>query len=277
MNPCPVIHGARPRFWYPLLFLALALTLIPLCCAAAPIPAVQGEDVPLRGTAPGLDVIYLFLTGPNLPDQGISLIGGTPVATGVPASFTRVEVGTDGSWAYTWRTGALGRILDAGTYTLYIVQEPLARPDLDDSVYAVQPVIFGAPVETAMVTVTESGGTLTVDSSPGLSTVTLDGRTAGITPVRISGIPAGSHTVVVTHEGYLDYRTDFVISDGETRDISAVLQALTPLSNPTTLVPTTTRPGRLAPPSPVAIGAVPIGILAFHFRRGIRRVSRGTE
>jgi hypothetical protein len=276
MNRHPVKHGPRPLSRYP--FLILTLAVIPFCCAAAPIYAVFGEDIPLGGMAPGSTFIYLFLTGPNLPDGGISLAGGTPVTTGVPASFTRVEVQTDETWAYTWRTGSTGRILDQGTYTIYAVNEPLSRPDLDDAVFTPQAVIFGQPVETVTVTVTESGGSLVVDSSPGMSVVTLDNHTAGITPLRISGIPAGSHTLVVTHEGYSAYRTDFVISAGERREISAVLQplAITP-SNPVTVPPTTASPGRLATPSIGAIGAVIIGILAFHYRRKIQRDSRGTE
>ena len=276
MNRHPVMHGPRPLSRYS--FLILTLAVIPLCCAAAPIYAVFGEDIPLRGTAPGSDFIYLFLTGPNLPDGGISLAGGTPVTTGVPLSFTRVEVQTDDTWSYTWRTGSTGRILDQGTYTIYAVNEPLSRPDLDDAVFTTQAVIFGQPVETVTVTVTESGGSLAIDSSPGMSVVTLDDLIAGITPLMISGIPAGSHTLVVTHEGYSAYRTDLVISAGERREISAVLQPLaTTPSNPVTVPPMTASPGRLATPSLVAIGAVIIGILAPHYRRKIQRDSRGTE
>jgi len=276
MHRHPVIHGSRSLSRYSLLFLALAV--IPLCCTAAPISAVFGEDIPLGGTAPGSDFIYLFLTGPNLPDGGISLAGGTPVATGVPASFTRVEVQTDDTWRYTWRTGSLGRILDQGTYTIYAVNEPLSRPDLDDAAFTLQAVTFGQPVETVTVTVTESGGSLAIDSSPGMSIVTLDGRTAGVTPLLVSDIPAGSHTLVVTHDGYSDYRSDIVISAGERQEISAVLQPLTPTpSNPATFPPAATPAGRLAPFTIVAIGAVIIGILAFHYRRNILGDSRGTE
>jgi hypothetical protein len=209
MNRHPEIPSARPLLRYQLPFLLLAL--VPICCAAAPIQAVQGEDIPLRGTAPGSDFIYLFLTGPDLPEGGISLAGGTPVTTGVPASFTRVEVLPGDAWAYTWRTGSMGRILDQGTYTICAVNEPLSRPDLNDSVYTTQSVIFGSPVETVTVTVTENSGSLAVDSSPGMSVVTLDGRTAGVTPLLISGVPAGSHTLVVTHEGYSAYRMALVI------------------------------------------------------------------
>jgi PEGA domain len=281
--PIPGDLQGSPRIRFAsgdLLILIPVLIVVSLAAsaAAAPIHTVFGEDIPLAGTAPGSDFIYLFLTGPNLPDGGISLIGGTPVTTGVPASFTRVEVLTDDTWVYTWRTGSIGRILDPGTYVLYIVQEPRSRPDLDDSVFTTQAVIFGGPVETVTVTATESTGTLVIDSSPSLSVVTLDGRDAGVTPLSLSGVPPGSHTMVVSHAGYADYRTDLVISAGERREISAVLQPLaTTPSNPVTVPPMTASPGRLATSSIVAIGAVITCILAFHYRRKIQRDSQGTE
>jgi hypothetical protein len=281
--PIPGDLQGSPRIHFPsigLLILIPVLILVSLVApaTAAPINAVFGEDIPLGGMAPGSTFIYLFLTGPNLPNGGISLAGGTPVTTGVPASFTRVVVQTDDTWSYTWRTGSTGRILDQGTYTIYAVDEPLSRPDLDDAVFTTQAVIFGQPVETVTVTVTESGGSLVVDSSPGMSVVTLDNRTAGVTPLMISEIPAGSHILVVTHEGYSAYRTDFVISAGERKEISAVLQSLaTTPSNPATVPPMTASSGRLATPSIGAIGAVVIGILALHYRRKIQQDSRGME
>jgi hypothetical protein len=140
----------HPTARFPLTFLSILLLAALLLCASASA-IVQGEDIPLGGTASGTDVVYLFMTGPNLPDQGIALAGGTPVTTGVPGSFTRVDVNTDGTWSYTWRTGSIGRILDDGTYTIYIVDEPRARSDLDDSSFATEAVTFGAPVETVTI------------------------------------------------------------------------------------------------------------------------------
>jgi hypothetical protein len=141
---------------------ALIVVSLVVSATAAPIYTVFGDEIPLGGTAPGSNVVYLFLTGPNLPDGGISLAGGTPVTTGVPSSFTRVEVQTDDTWAYTWRTGSTGRILDLGTYIIYIVQEPRAHPDLDDTVFATQAVVFGGPVETVTVALPETTGLLPI-------------------------------------------------------------------------------------------------------------------
>jgi hypothetical protein len=149
--------------------LILLLGALPLCASAAALSAVQGEDIPLRGTAPGSTYVYLFLTGPNLPPDGISLATGAPVTTGASGSFTRVVVSTDGTWAYTWRTGSLGRVLDPGTYVIYITLEPRSRPDLDDSVYKTQPVSFGRPAGTivpANPRATETTPSETVQGGP---------------------------------------------------------------------------------------------------------------
>ncbi len=253
--------------------LLLCLTVICIIslavpAGAEPIHTVQGEELPLKGTAPGLDVIYLFLTGPNLPEQGIRLEGGTSVVTGNPASFTQVEVNTDGTWAYTWRTGDIGRILSPGTYTLYIVQEPLARPDLGDTVYAVQPVIFGDSAGVVLETTPATTGSLLVDSSPGMSFVTLDNRTAGITPLQVSGIPPGPHSIVISRNGYADYRAEVTITAGEKSVVSALLQSL-----PATPTP----PGTLPMAGTTTVGAplpllVPLGAAALVFR-GFRRRS----
>jgi hypothetical protein len=251
---------------YRCLFLLVVFAAYPLCCSAAPIYAVQGEDIPLRGTAPGSALLYLFLTGPNLPVQGISLAGGTPVTTGVPASFTKVEVYTDGTWAYTWRTGSLGRILDAGTYTIYIVQEPRSWPDLDDAVYAVQPVVFGAPVETITVTLPAPTGSLVVNSTPEGSVVVLDDRPEGTTPLEIFGIPAGSHTLVISREGYVDYRSNLTLYPGERKEISAVLRHLAIPSPAVSIPPVTTSPGRLPLPASVALLAAGFAVLAYRNR-----------
>jgi hypothetical protein len=235
---------------------------------ATPILTVQGEEIPLGGTATGSAIVYLFLTGPNLPDGGISLVGGIPVATGDPASFTRVEVLTGDTWAYRWRTGDLGRVLDPGTYVIYAAGEPLARPDLDDAPYTTQSVLFGPPVETLPATLPAEGGSLAVNSTPGKAAVTLDGHSVGATPLSISGLSPGPHTLVISREGYADYRADLVLSAGERREISAVLEPLPPIpSTAGTLPPVTIPAGRLPLPIVVPVGAAALALLGFRRRR----------
>ena len=207
--------------------LLLVPAALPLACLAQPVYAVFGEDIPLGGSAPGSDTVYLFLTGPNLPADGISLDRGTPVATGDASSFTQVEVQTDATWTYTWRTGSMGRVLDQGTYVVYIVQQPLARPDLDDSDYATQAVVFGGPVETVIVTVPETPVPLPPGTMQGGPPVT--GMATPTTPNQSTPVS-------------------------------------TPVSTPTTGNPATT-PGRLPIPPLLPLAAAALAALAARYRR----------
>jgi hypothetical protein len=186
------------RISIPFVSFILLLAALPVC-ASASVTFVQGEDIPLHGTSSGSTVVYLFLTGPNLPDGGISLIGGAPVITGASGSFTRVEVSTDGTWVFTWNTGDAGRVLSPGTYVIYIAQEPRARPDLGDTVFATRQVSFGRPVEAipdASPVTTEpvlmgtmQGGPLVTGMEPASTPATPPGTTAPATPGR-AALPA---------------------------------------------------------------------------------------
>lgn len=108
-----------------------------------------------------------------------------------------------------------------------------------------------------------SGCSLVVHSIPGMSVVTLDGHPAGITPLVISEIPPGPHTLAIFREDYAGYRADIVISAGETREISAVLQPIAPgRSTRAGILPPAISPGRGAPLSLIPYGAVTVGIRA---------------
>ena len=79
-----------------------------------------GEVIPLSGTAPGYDMVYLFMTGPGVPANGARMDNSNlPVVTGEPDTFTQVPVAGDSSWSYTWQTGRVSGGLAAGMYTIY--------------------------------------------------------------------------------------------------------------------------------------------------------------
>ncbi len=252
------------------LFLALLGVLLVLPAAPAngqPLFAIQGEDIPLQGIATGTDVVYLFLTGPNLPPQGISLAGGTPVITGDPSSFTRADVLTGGTWSYTWRTGELGRVLDEGSYTVYAIGEPRAFPDLDDAPYTTRAIVFAAPVET--VTGTVPGpitGSLFVNSTPGMATVSIDGILAGVTPLQVPAIPAGTYALVIAREGYGTDRLNVTVSPGEETVVNVMLPLLTPSPSGGTPSMTGTTPPAPAPVTPL-VPAVAAALAVLCLRR----------
>ena len=76
-----------------------------------------GSEITLSGTNTDSDNIYLFITGPNLDENGVSL---KTVGNGnIPAykNAQPVSVKTDGTWEYKWDTSNSG--LDTGSYTIY--------------------------------------------------------------------------------------------------------------------------------------------------------------
>ena len=153
------------RFRYVPLLL-IALVFIPAFSAALSVPL--GDEIPLTGTSTGSQTVFLFLTGPNLPANGVRLSDGAPVVTGSSSSFTRVDVLTDNTWRYEWDTGGLGGMIDVGSYVVYVVGEPAGKEDLAGKEYATVSVSLTKPsisVVTASPTLTTTG-TIEISTPP---------------------------------------------------------------------------------------------------------------
>jgi PGF-CTERM protein len=85
-----------------------------------------GEEVKFSGTNTESYKTYLFIIGPNLNDNGAVLtaprqsVDMTNVNT-----FVSADVAGDNTWSYKWGTATVP--LDAGTYTVYAVSQPVDR------------------------------------------------------------------------------------------------------------------------------------------------------
>jgi cytoskeletal protein RodZ/predicted Ser/Thr protein kinase len=71
------------------------------------------------------------------------------------------------------------------------------------------------------------GGQLTVSSNVTGAKITIDGKTeaAWVTPYTIPNLPAGSHTVVVSKDGYDNYLRTVTVEGGQTSSLNASLTA----------------------------------------------------
>ncbi len=189
----PNVRHEHGLLWILLVGVVVFLLIGQIPCAAAPsITAYLGEEIPLSGSGSGTDTVYLFVTGPNLPQNGGNLQQPfSPVVTGDPGTFTRAEVGADTRWTVTWDTSGIG--LDAGTYLVYAVDAPVGRSDLSGHSYAVTPVILIGP---------GSGGVVTAVTTPPV-TATLPPRTsptaatAATTSPEPTAIPAPVGAVIL--------------------------------------------------------------------------------
>lgn len=204
----------------------------------------MGDDVKLGGYAPGGAFVYLFLTGPNLPENGVALHDITKRAD--QGYFTKVDVNGDDHWTYTWHTKSMGGRLDAGTYLVWVVNGPNDRSNLADAEFATISVTLGDPYvsvdtpvqteRTGTQTVTAgtaaspvpAGGTLSVSSTPSGASVLLDGTEAGVSPVVIPGVPAGNHTVVLKKDGYVTTSRQVTVSAGQAGTVDVTLYPLVP-------------------------------------------------
>jgi hypothetical protein len=229
-----------------LVFTALLLVAIPAMAMTVPL----GDTLPLSGSAPGADSVYLFLTGPNLPANGVNPDDiSVPVVTGVPSTFAQAPVDADGNWEYTWYTRTAGGTLDAGTYTMYVVTEPVGRRDLSGDVsFATIPVTLTRPTLTVF-----SGG-ITISSEPSGAEVWVDGTPAGTTPLTLDNVTEGDHMVEVRKEGYEPVVENVTVTEGMNATVETVLVTGTPPG-----IPAETPPGTF-PVTPTRI-AFPVGAL----------------
>ena len=108
--------------------ITVAATTISLIFDAPPSDAVsglfaEGDYIKLSGTVKGalsnVD-IYFYITGPNLPENGVSLTG-TPVVDGDPSTFT---IFTYSIVLNLWEGGWITSGFEPGTYTIHANLQP---------------------------------------------------------------------------------------------------------------------------------------------------------
>lgn len=182
--------------WYCIVCLLIALVICSGYSQAADINEKIGNRIDLKGTALSADSIYLFVTGPGLPVNGVRLDTMLiPVVTGDPESFTVTDVNFD-RWAYSWNTARQGFSLKEGIYTVYAAKKPVGKSRVDNAVYGTISVSLthsGAPYT--------SSGTVVFNSTPVVSEIFIDGQSVGLTP-QTRGLPEGDHEIRFEHPGY---------------------------------------------------------------------------
>ena len=188
--------GITTKYGLFLLCLIPALVIIPGLCSATDINEKIGNRIDLKGSAVSADSIYLFVTGPGLPSNGVRLDDmKVPVVTGVPESFTVTDV-TNDRWAYTWNTARQGFSLKEGIYTVYAAKKPVGKSGVDNAVYG-----------TISISLTNNGGpytssgTVVFNTTPAASEIFIDGLSVGNTP-QTRGLPEGSHDIRLERPGY---------------------------------------------------------------------------
>ncbi|MCQ1538704.1 DUF3821 domain-containing protein [Methanocalculus taiwanensis] len=103
-----------------------------------------GEEVVLSGTNTDSANVYLFITGPNLANNGAQLTNPAVAvidgAGGTGVNFINRNVKGDDTWEYKWDTSGLA--LDAGTYTIYAVADSRDKNNLANNKYETVSVVI---------------------------------------------------------------------------------------------------------------------------------------
>ncbi|MFA5221131.1 MAG: PEGA domain-containing protein [Methanoregula sp.] len=193
--------------------------------ASSGIQAYMGDTIPLSGYSYGSQSVYLFLTGPNLPANGVAL--DNIYARADEGHFTQVDVDSNDRWQYKWGTNVLGGGLDAGTYTIWVVNTPTDRSHLSEADYSTISVTFGNPGISLDTSTPAVPGTMVLSSSPNESSVVVNNDYKGSTPLTLSGLSPGTYTVTFSRFGYYPFSTPVRVESGAVSEVTASLERKT--------------------------------------------------
>lgn len=199
--------------------LTVACILLMTSASAAPIQASIGDIVPLSGYSYGSQTVYLFLTGPNLPVNGVALNDISKRAE--YGGFTRVQVDGDDRWSYKWGTANIGGRLDEGTYTIWVVNGPNDRSHLSEAEYSTISVTLGKPSISLNTPVLP--GSMDLFSVPDGASVVLGEKYLGKTPLKVSDLAPGTYDVIFSQFGYQKFPTRVPVESGRTTEVSVKL------------------------------------------------------
>jgi len=203
--------------------LIIALLLLAGSVAASGIRTYTGDEVTISGYSTGGPYVYLFLTGPNLPENGVALNDISQRAD--QGGFTRVSVEGDDHWTYTWATNSINGRLDEGTYTIWVVDVPSDRSRLMEADYQTIDVTLTKPFVT--VDTPPQNAAMDLQSVPDGAAVSVNDRYVGQTPLPYSGLSPGTYTVTFSLAGYQDLSTRVTVAGGENAEVVANLRPAT--------------------------------------------------
>ncbi len=204
------------------LFLLLLPALAGPVSAAGSIQTYLGNVVPLSGYAYGGPYVYLFLTGPNLPVNGVALDNIYNRAD--QGLATRVNVDSDGRWEYKWGTGSINGRLDAGAYTVWVADGPADRSNLRAVEYSTITIDLSKPyLSIGGPSRQDPPGSMDVQSDPPGASVVVDGTYRGMTPVTVDSLDPGTHNVTLSKSGYAKLSTLVPIESASISEVNATL------------------------------------------------------
>lgn len=217
--------------------------------ASGQVQSYLGNTVKLSGYSYDSQTVYLFLTGPNLPANGVALDNINSQAD--QGGFTEVSVDGNNHWEYDWGTNSLGGSLDAGTYTVWVVDSPSDRSHLGQAEYSTISVSLGNPSISVVTPVVP--GSFDLRSIPANVSVVINGDYKGSTPLTVTGLNPGTYNITFSRFNYEKFSTPATIEAGSITEVTATLQPKTG-----TLVINTTPVGAQLVLDGTGVGTAPV-------------------
>jgi hypothetical protein len=108
------------------------MMILPVSAADANIEAELGDTLNLHGVSYTGSSVYLFMTGPGLPENGVTLTDVTQRAD--QGNFNRVDLDSNQEWFFRWNTARIENSIKAGgTFLVYVTNTPVDKANLGGS------------------------------------------------------------------------------------------------------------------------------------------------
>lgn len=108
------------------------MMILPVSAADANIEADLGDTLNLKGVSYTGSSVYLFMTGPGLPENGVTLTDVTQRAD--QGKFTQIDLDSKQEWSYRWNTARIENSIKAGgTFLVYVTTSPVDKANLGGS------------------------------------------------------------------------------------------------------------------------------------------------
>ena len=165
-----------------------------------------------EGATTPLNVNLVKSTGPTTETTSVS--SGTIYVSSIPAG---ASVNLDGSDKGT-TPATIGQV-KAGSHTLKLSLAGYKDKTLTVPVEAGKTTTVTAPLELSGSSPSAGYGNITIRSAPAGANVYLDGQKAGMTPIMLQGVAAGTHNLLLTMQGYSDVSQTVEVAAGSEKEI----------------------------------------------------------
>ena len=237
-----------------------------------PTPTVTVTTTPTATSASsGTLKVFSTPTGATVFVDGVQK-GTTPITiTGLPQGMHSLQLEKSGYYPWTgqsWvQTGGITTIFPAlvKTTVITLTGTPTTKPTTATPTPTPTPPVYG---------------NLIVITNPGGATLSLDGIQKGITPLSLTGISVGNHTVKAEKTGYISWTGIATVKSGETTTLNATLVSVNATPTPTTIPTTTptTIPATTSPtPTPVPAGTLRVVSIPFGASVFLDNLFKGTS